>query len=116
MAFQNDPPASYKTPTFPSLNVQTLLDTTDDKRFTLYYVLDVWRFTLIWTLILYAVFHMGAVMVAMSTHGWKKSSWKYLWAVPVVYLVMAGLEGIFAGSVVGLVSVSSVQSCFYDVC
>lgn len=103
MAYPNDPPPSYQTPRFPSLNVETLYDTTSDKRYTLFYVLDVWRFTLIWTMILYALFHMGAVLTAMYTHGWKKSSWKYLWAVPVVYLVMAGLEAVMAGSVVGLV-------------
>lgn len=105
MALPNVPPATYSTPRFPSLNVQTLYDTTADKRYTLYYVLDVWRFTLMWTLVIYALFHMGAVLVAMFTHGWKKSSWKYLWAVPVVYLVMAGLEAVMAGSIVGLVSV-----------
>lgn len=103
MSFPNSPPASYRTPRFPSLNAKTLYDTTDDKRYTLYYVLDVWRFTLVWTLILYALFHLGAVMIAFFTHGWKKSSWKYLWAVPVVYLVMAGFEAVLSGTVVGLV-------------
>jgi hypothetical protein len=39
----------------------------------------------------------------MFNHGWKKSSWKYLWAVPIIYLVMAGLEAVLAGSIVGLV-------------
>lgn len=105
MALPNTPPKDYKTPRFPSLNVQTLYDTTDNKQFTLFYILDVWRFTLLWTLIIYAVFHMGAVLVAMFTHGWKKSSWRYLWAIPVIYLVMAGLEAVMAGSIVGLLSV-----------
>jgi hypothetical protein len=107
MALPNTPPKDYKTPRFPSLNVQTLYDTTDDKQFTLFYILDVWRFTLLWTLIIYACFHMGAVLVAMFTHGWKKSSWRYLWAIPVIYLVMAGLEAVMAGSIVGLLSVFS---------
>lgn len=102
MSHPNTPPDSYETPRFPSLNIQTLYDTTDNKRYTLYYILDVWRFTLTWTLIIYALFHLGAVLIAMFTHGWKKSSWKYLWAVPVVYLVMAGLEAVLAGSIVGL--------------
>ncbi|KAK7428529.1 hypothetical protein QQZ08_004967 [Neonectria magnoliae] len=108
MALPNKPPDSYRTPRFPSLNVQTLYDTTDNKQFTLYDILDVWRFTLMWTLILYSIFHMGAVLIAMFTHGWKKSSWKYLWAVPVVYLIMAGLEAVMAGSITGLVSVHPV--------
>ena len=105
MALPNTPPADYKTPRFPPLHVQTLYDTTNDKQYTLYYVLDVWRVTLLGTLIIYACFHLAAVLIAMFTHGWKKSSWKYLWAIPVVYLVMAGIEAIMAGSIVGLVSV-----------
>ncbi|KAH7023755.1 hypothetical protein EDB80DRAFT_807836 [Ilyonectria destructans] len=114
MALPNVPPETYSTPRFPSLNVQTLYDTTADKRYTLYYVLDVWRFTLMWTLVIYALFHMGAVLVAMFTHGWKKSSWKYLWAVPVVYLVMAGLEAVMAGSIVGLVLGAVYSAGYYE--
>lgn len=97
------PPPTYNTPRFPSLNVQTIYDFTDDKRYTLYHIKDVWRFTVVWTLIVYALFHLGAVMVAMLTHGWRISSWKYLWAVPVVYLVIAGLEALLAGTIIGLV-------------
>lgn len=99
------PPATYKTPSFPSLNVKTVYDTTPDRRFTLYYIEDVWRFTVTWTLITYALFHLAAVFIAMFAHGWRISSWKYLWAIPVVYLVIAGVEAILAGSVVGAVYV-----------
>lgn len=105
MALPNTPPDDYQTPRFPSLNVQTLYDTTSDKQYTLYYVLDVWWFTLLWTLIIYEVFHLGAVLVALFTHGLKKSSWRYLWALPVIYLVVAGLQAVMAGSIVGLVLV-----------
>ncbi|KAH7267523.1 uncharacterized protein BKA55DRAFT_555926 [Fusarium redolens] len=114
MALPNTPPPDYQTPRFPSLNVQTLFDTTADKQFTLYYVLDVWRFTLLWTLIIYACFHMGAVLIAMVTHGWKKSSWRYLWAVPVIYLVIAGLEAVMAGSIVGLVLGAVYSAGYYE--
>ncbi|KAH6897216.1 hypothetical protein B0T10DRAFT_557050 [Thelonectria olida] len=114
MVYPNNPPESYQTPRFPSLNVDTLYDTTSDKRYTLFYVLDVWRFTLIWTLLLYAVFHMGAVLTAWFTHGSKKSSWKYLWAVPVVYLVMAGVEAVMAGSVVGLLLGAVYSAGYYE--
>lgn len=95
-------PANYTTPGFPSLNVRTLYDPTPDKRFSLFYIEDIWYFTTLWTLIMFWVFHMSAVLIAFFTHGWKMSSWKYLWAVPVVYLVTAGLEAVFAGTVVGL--------------
>jgi hypothetical protein len=62
-----------------------------------------WRFTLLWTLIIYALFHLGAAGVALSMQvGKKRSNWKFLWMVPVVYLIVAGLEALFAGSIVGL--------------
>ncbi|RSL61264.1 hypothetical protein CEP54_006313 [Fusarium duplospermum] len=114
MALPNEPPKDYQTPGFPSLNIQTFRDTTHDKQFTLYYILDVWRFTLLWTIIIYACFHLAAVLIAMFNHGWKKSSWKYLWAVPIVYLVMAGLEAVLAGSIVGLVLGAVYSAGYYE--
>lgn len=118
MSYPNDPPPGYRTPQFPSLNVRTLFDLTPQRLYTLYYISDIWRFTLIWTLITYAVFHIGAMLVALFTHGWKKSSWKYLWAAPVVYLVIAGLEALLAGSLVGLMWVAWTLSLLArtDVC
>lgn len=103
MGYYNPPPANYQTPRFPSLNVQTVYDTSPDRHYTLYHIKDVWRFTVIWTLVVYALFHLAAVIIAVLTHGWRISSWKYLWAIPVVYLVIAGLEAILAGSIVGVV-------------
>jgi hypothetical protein len=105
MARPEAAPPDYQTPKFPSLNVQTLYDSTERKEYTLFYIYDVWRFTLIWTLIIYALFHLGAVFVTVFTHGWKKNAWRYLWAVPVVYLVMAGVEAVVAGSLVGVMYV-----------
>jgi hypothetical protein len=96
-------PANYQSPSFPSLNFRTIDDETEAKIHTLYYVSDVVRFTVQWTLILYGVFHLGAVLIAMATHGWNRSSWKYVWAVPVVYLVTAGVEALVAGSLTGAV-------------
>ncbi|KAI7760392.1 hypothetical protein LZL87_008482 [Fusarium oxysporum] len=57
---------------------------------------------------------MGAVLIAMFTHGWKKSSWRYLWAVPVIYLVIAGLEAVMAGSIVGLVLGAVYSAGYYE--
>jgi hypothetical protein len=99
------PPANYTTPPFPSLNVHSLFDATPEKQFTLYFIGDVWRFTVIWTLMTFALFHLGAVFIAMFTHGWKKSSWKYLWITPIVYLVVAGIEAVVSGTIVGVMSV-----------
>lgn len=105
MVHPNSPPKSYHSPRFPSLNVETLADTTDDRRYTLFYLSDIVRFTVIWTLIVYALFHLGAVLVAFSSHGFKKSSWKYLWLTPAVYLVIASLEAVLSGTIVGLLYV-----------
>lgn len=105
MAHALEPPPGYRVPPFPSLGRPVLADATPQRLHTLYHVADAWRFTLLWTLITYAVFHVAAVLLAVLTHGWKRSSWSYLWAVPGVYLVAAGLEALLAGSVVGLVCV-----------
>jgi hypothetical protein len=99
----SSPPPGYRPPRFPSLNVKTLADRTPEREHTLYYISDVVRFTILWTLIIYGVFHLGAVFVAMTVHSWTKSSWRLLWVVPIVYLLTAGLEGVFAGSLVGVV-------------
>ncbi|KAH7328613.1 hypothetical protein B0I35DRAFT_473298 [Stachybotrys elegans] len=97
------PPPGYQSPEFPALNIQNIYDETADGRYTLYYVSDVVRFTVQWTLILYGAFHIGAVIIAMATHGWNKSSWKYVWAVPLIYLVTAAVEALVAGSIVGAI-------------
>lgn len=66
-----------------------------------------WKFTLFWTLILFGLFHLGAVGVAILMHGGKRiSSWKYLWVVPLVYFLIAGFEALIAGTLVGLMYVS----------
>ena len=109
----NQVPPNYTTPPFPSLNVRNLTDQTENKIYTLYYVPDVWRFTVIWTLIVYALFHLGAVMIALFTHGSKKKSWKLLWITPIVYLSVAALEALLSGSIVGLVYVSFSERFLY---
>lgn len=102
MSASNEPPPGYKTPPFPSLNVHTLADETHDKIYTLYHIGDAWRFTVVWTVIVYAVFHMGAVLIALFTHGFKRKSWKVLWIAPIVYLAVAGAEAVISGSIVGI--------------
>ena len=65
MSYPGDPPADYETPSFPSLNVRTLQDFTPQRTYTLYYISDVWKFTVMWTLLTYTFFHLGAVLVAL---------------------------------------------------
>ncbi len=74
---------------------------------SLYYLSDIWRFTLIWTFIIYAIFHLGAAGIAVAMQmGKRQTRWKYLWVIPTVYCLVAGFEAIFAGSIVGLMSVA----------
>lgn len=49
---------------------------------------------------------MGAAAIALGVQiGKHKPAWKYLWAVPAMYAIVAGLEALFAGSIVGVLSV-----------
>ena len=69
----------------------------------LYYSSDIWRFTLLWTLIIFAVFHMTAAAFALLMQLSKgKRALKYMWIIPVVYALIAGIEALLAGSFVGL--------------
>lgn len=68
-----------------------------------------WRFTLLWTLILYAIFHLGATAVAIVMKigtPRSKDGWKFGLLVPLPYALLAGLEAMIAGSVVGVMSVA----------
>ncbi|KAK4241730.1 protein-S-isoprenylcysteine O-methyltransferase [Achaetomium macrosporum] len=97
---RRDTPAEYTVPPFPSLFWPP-----QDGTVILYELDDMWKFTLYWTLILYGLFHLGAVGVAVLMQGGKRSSsWKYLWLVPLVYALIAAVEGLLAGTLVGLIS------------
>ncbi|KAK2608791.1 hypothetical protein QQS21_002648 [Conoideocrella luteorostrata] len=109
-----DPPPNYETPSFPSLSVKTLQDLTPNRAYTLFYITDVWKFTVIWTLITFTFFHLGAVLIALFNHGLKKSSWRFLWAVPIIYILIAGIEAILAGSIVGLILGAVYKAGYYE--
>ncbi|KXJ94755.1 hypothetical protein Micbo1qcDRAFT_173528 [Microdochium bolleyi] len=105
------PPPDYQQPSFPGLHWPPR-----DPEHALYSLSDSWRFTLLWTLILYALFHFGAVGVALLMHiGRPRVAWKFLWAVPAVYAIVAGFEALFAGSVVGLVVGAVYISGCYEI-
>jgi len=96
---RRDTPANYTVPPFPSLFWPP-----QSSSIILYELDEMWKFTLFWTLILYGLFHLGAVGVAVLMQGGKRmSSWKYLWLVPVVYALIAGAEALIAGTLVGLI-------------
>ncbi|KAL8674424.1 MAG: hypothetical protein Q9168_001157 [Polycauliona sp. 1 TL-2023] len=65
----------------------------------LYTVQDAWRFTLFWTLIMFEVCHLVASSYALAVQ-WR--NWKAMFGVVLVYLALAGVEALMAGSVVGL--------------
>jgi hypothetical protein len=66
-------------------------------------VYDIWRFTLLWTLITFALSHLAAAAIALAMQvGHRRSNWKYLWLVPLGYVVVAGVEALVAGSIVGV--------------
>jgi hypothetical protein len=68
----------------------------------LYFTTDIWRFTFFWTLIIFAVFHAAVAGFAVLMQlGKGKKAWKYVWAIPITYAVLAGIEAMMAGSIVG---------------
>lgn len=98
---RRDTPASYTVPPFPSLFWPPQAASV-----ILYELDEMWKFTLFWTMILYGLFHLGAVGVAVLMQGGKRmSSWKYLWLVPLIYAFIAGAEALIAGTLVGLMFV-----------
>lgn len=95
------PPTDYEPPGWPSLFWPPLED-----RYVLYRLGDMWRFTLLWTLVMYASFHWAAIGIALFVGiGKRRTNWKYLWTVPFVYSAIAGFEALIAGSVTGAMSV-----------
>jgi hypothetical protein len=91
----------YVTPPFPSLYWPYRAAPGVAKY--LYYSYDIWRYTLLWTLIVFAVFHLVAASFAICMQlGKGKSAWKYVWIIPIVYASVAGIEALLAGSFVGL--------------
>ncbi|KAI0862661.1 integral membrane protein [Xylaria cubensis] len=102
----NYPPPDYHTPRFPSLCWPD--------NCVIYTVYDSWRFTLIWTLILFTAFHLSATAIALLMQvGKPRSRWKYLVAVPIVYAVVSGVEAFVAGSVVGsILGAVYISACY----
>lgn len=89
-------PPGYSTPDFPSLYWPIPLK--QSKPYYLYDPTDIWRFTVVWTLLFYGAVHL--VVAGWScVIQWR--NWKVIWLVPVIYAAIGGLEAIIAGSVVG---------------
>ncbi|KXL46541.1 MAG: hypothetical protein FE78DRAFT_70042 [Acidomyces sp. 'richmondensis'] len=64
----------------------------------IYDAYEMWKFSLYWTLICIGGVHVVAAAYAVAM---QHQNWKAIWVVPVVYLVIGGIEGLIAGNVVG---------------
>lgn len=94
----NRVPINYQTPAFPSL--YDPFPRPNAAVYYLYYTRDIWRFTLYWTLIFYLSSHLSVAAWALAMQG---RSWRICIAIPLVYGIIAGLEALLAGSIIGLV-------------
>lgn len=98
---QNPAPFDYQTPPFPSLYWP--FHPPPGAANYLYYTHDIWRYTLLWTLIVYAITHgLVAGWAILMQIGKGKRAWQYVWIIPLVYALIAGVEALMAGSFVGL--------------
>jgi hypothetical protein len=129
-AWAGEPPLSYTTPDFPSLYWPIRVSPGEAKY--LYHASDMVRFTLYWTLITVGVAHalaaVWAVLMQYSTAFQRRrflrspvaqrltpknkklfgenpvaETARWVWLIPLVYVVIGGLEALLAGSLVGLV-------------
>jgi len=95
-------PLDYATPSFPSLFWP--YKAKPGVANYLYYSHDIWRFTLLWTLIAFATVHLAvAAFAVLMQLGKGKSAWKHVWIIPLVYAFVAGIEALIAGSFLGLI-------------
>lgn len=90
-----NPLPGYQVPPFPSLYWP--IQTAHDAPVHLYYTFDIWRFTLYWTLILFAGFHLASGVYAFFMMPSKLSL-----GVPLLFAIVGGIEATMAGSIVGL--------------
>ncbi|TQS36803.1 hypothetical protein Golomagni_02737, partial [Golovinomyces magnicellulatus] len=102
----NPAPLDYKTPPWPSLYWP--LDERTGAAKYLYFTHDIWLYTLLWTLVMFAGTHGIVAIISVVMHiGKGHRSWQYSWAILFALITIAGVEAIMAGSVVGLMSVNS---------
>ncbi|QLQ80100.1 hypothetical protein HG537_0D01000 [Torulaspora globosa] len=99
----NDIPVGYVTPSFPSLHWP--IGDSSTPAAVLYNVIDIWKFTIYWSLIFNEAFYGIAGLCASYTHRRKASG---LWLM-AIYLVYGGLQAVAAGTVIGFL-IGSIYS------
>ncbi|CCX05087.1 Similar to Uncharacterized protein YPR153W; acc. no. Q06537 [Pyronema omphalodes CBS 100304] len=92
----SNPPLGYTAPPFPSLYwpIKPLPGTS----VYLYETDDIWRFTLYWSLILFAGFHLASGIYAFCMMPSKMSL-----GIPIVFAIVGGMQATMAGSLVGVI-------------
>lgn len=139
-AYSGDPPLSYTVPPFPSL-YWPLKPSVGEAKY-LYYVTDIWRFTLYWTFITTGGAHIitstWAVGMQYAAALQRKKYLKsdagrsltpknrklfgespiaetvgWVWLVPTVYLLVGGIEALISGSIVGLALGAVYQAGYF---
>lgn len=99
--FTSTAPPDYSPPPFPSLYWP--LNTKPGAANYLYFTHDIWRYTLLWTLIVFAIVHLAvAAWAVLMQIGKGNRAWQYAWAIPLLYALVAGVEALLAGSIIGL--------------
>lgn len=104
-------PVGYTTPSFPSLYWPLGPQTPKYQRLFLYYLFDVWKFTVYWFLILFGGIHAIAAVMAIFNQNFTNSRHKIaarkfsiMWGVLIffMYLVLGLIEGLASGAIIGL--------------
>ncbi|CAG8955011.1 hypothetical protein HYFRA_00007022 [Hymenoscyphus fraxineus] len=99
---ENPAPLDYTTPSFPSLYWPYKAEPGEAQY--LYFAYDIWRYTLLWTVLLFAFFHLiVAAWAVIMQIGKTKHAWKYVWIIPLFYGLLSGIEAVLAGSITGLI-------------
>ncbi|CAZ85377.1 unnamed protein product [Tuber melanosporum] len=99
-------PPGHVPPSFPSLYWP--INPNPGEAAYLYIPRDVWKFTLYWTLIVYAAFHLSAGVWAFAMRPSKLSI-----GVPLFYVVVGGIEATIAGSIVGSILGAVYQAGYF---
>ena len=114
-------PDFYVTPSFPSLYWLIGPPGVVHPAY-LYNWSDIWRFTVFWNILVYEAAYLLAASYAVIIIWWSNRGrpsksgggrkvrrwrvWSVIsgsWAIPAIYIIVAGLEAVIAGSIVGLV-------------
>ncbi|TGZ79651.1 hypothetical protein EX30DRAFT_342277 [Ascodesmis nigricans] len=102
------PPPGYTTPPFPSLYNPHPSSTSQPK--FLYHTSDAIRFTLLWTLIVYAGFHLASGVYGLILRPSRVGAAGFA----VIFTLVGGIEAALAGSVVGVLLAAVYSAGYFE--